>query len=46
MTTKLRNSDRFLIAFNRISLTLREIIEAKEFMPFYRLVDYGKRKVH
>jgi len=44
MTTKLRNSDRFLIAFNRISLTLREIIEAKEFMPFYRLVDFGKKK--
>ncbi|RUL47793.1 CBS domain-containing protein [Lysinibacillus antri] len=44
MTTALRNSDRFLIAFNRINHTLRDIVGAKDFQPFYRLVDQGKKK--
>lgn len=38
------NSDRFLTAFNRIDHTLRDIVEAKDFMPFYRLVDQARKK--
>ncbi|NLY79247.1 MAG: CBS domain-containing protein [Lysinibacillus sp.] len=41
---KLKNSDRFLLAFNRITQTLRRIVKAKEYMPFYRLVDLAKKK--
>ncbi|MEG0258802.1 MAG: CBS domain-containing protein [Lysinibacillus sp.] len=39
-----QNSDRFLTAFNRIDHTLRDIVGAKDFMPFYRLVDQAKKK--
>ena len=39
-----QNSDRFLTAFNRIDNRLRDIIGAKDFMPFYRLVDQAKKK--
>ena len=39
-----QNSDRFLTAFNRIDHRLRDIIGAKDFMPFYRLVDQAKKK--
>ena len=42
MTTQ--NSDRFLTAFNRIDHRLRDIIGAKDFLPFYRLVDQAKKK--
>lgn len=42
MTTQ--NSDRFLTAFNRIDHRLRNIVGAKDFMPFYRLVDQAKKK--
>lgn len=38
------NADRFIAAFNRIDHTLREIVEAKAFMPFYRLVNEAKKK--
>lgn len=40
----MKNSERFLAAFNRITFTLRKIVKAKEFMPFYRLVDFAKKK--
>lgn len=40
----MKNSDRFLTAFNRIDHTLRDIIGAKDFIPFYRLVDQAKKK--
>ncbi|MEK4227973.1 CBS domain-containing protein [Solibacillus sp. FSL H8-0538] len=40
----MKNSDRFLTAFNRIDHTLRDIIGAKDFMPFYRLIDQAKKK--
>lgn len=39
-----QNSDRFLTAFNRIDHRLRDIIGAKDFLPFYRLVDQAKKK--
>lgn len=38
------NSDRFLTAFNRIDHRLRDIVGAKDFMPFYRLIDQAKKK--
>ncbi|MGE7674972.1 CBS domain-containing protein [Lysinibacillus sp. NPDC094403] len=38
------NSDRFLTAFNRIDHRLRDIAGAKDFMPFYRLIDQSKKK--
>lgn len=42
MTTS--NVERFIAAFNRIERTLREIVEAKAFMPFYRLLNEAKKK--
>lgn len=39
-----QNSDRFLTAFNRIDHTMRDIVEAKGFMAFYRLIDQAKNK--
>ena len=39
-----RNSDRFLTAFNRIDHSMREIVGAREFIPFFRLVDQSKKK--
>lgn len=38
------NSDRFLIAFNRIDHRLRDIVGIKDFTPFYRLIDQAKKK--
>ncbi|MDM5245919.1 CBS domain-containing protein [Lysinibacillus sp. G4S2] len=40
----IENSNRFLTAFNRIDQRLRDIIGAKDFMPFYRLIDQAKKK--
>lgn len=40
----MKNSDRFLTAFNRIDHSMREIAGAKDFMPFYRLIDLAKKK--
>ncbi|KGR89753.1 hypothetical protein CD30_15500 [Ureibacillus massiliensis 4400831 = CIP 108448 = CCUG 49529] len=42
MTVK--NSDRFLIAYNRITYTLRDMIGTKEHVPFYRLIEQAKKK--
>ena len=39
-----RNSDRFLTAFNRIDHSMRNIIGARDFIPFFRLVDLAKKK--
>ena len=39
----MRNSERFLTAFNRIDRSLRVIAGIKEFKPFYRLVDQAKK---
>ena len=41
---KVKNSDRFLSAFNRIERTLSDIMDAKEHQSFTRLVDQSKRK--
>jgi predicted transcriptional regulator len=38
------NGDRFLAAFNRVEHALKEIVGAKNYMPFYRLVDLAKKK--
>lgn len=40
----MQNSDRFLTAFNRIDHTMRDIVEAKDFTAFYRLIDQAKKK--
>lgn len=40
----LKNSDRFLHAFNRITVTLRKIAGVKEYFPFFRLIDLAKKK--
>lgn len=40
----LKNSDRFLHAFNRITVTLRKIAGVKEYYPFFRLIDLSKKK--
>lgn len=39
-----QNSDRFLTAFNPIDHRLRDIIGAKDFLPFYCLEDQAKKK--
>lgn len=44
MEPKIRNSDRFLTAFSRIEQSMKDIIEAKEHMSFFKLVDKAKRK--
>lgn len=41
---KQKNSDRFLTAFNRIELALKEIVGAKNYLPFYRLITLAKKK--
>ncbi|WP_016837580.1 CBS domain-containing protein [Ureibacillus thermosphaericus] len=40
----MKNSDRFLLAFNRITFTLRKIVKAREHLPFYRLIELAKKK--
>lgn len=40
----MRNSDRFLTAFNRIDHAMKDIVGAKDFMAFYRLIDQAKKK--
>jgi len=40
----IRNSDRFLTAFNRIEQSLKDIVDSKEYMPFFKLIDNAKRK--
>ncbi|WP_413364317.1 hypothetical protein [Lysinibacillus sp. 3P01SB] len=42
MTVK--NSDRFLTAFNRIDHQMRDIAGVRDYMPFYRLIDQAKKK--
>ena len=39
-----RNSDRFITAFNRIDQSMRDIVGAREFIPFFRLVDQARKK--
>lgn len=41
---ELKNSERFLHAFNRITVTLRRIAGVKEYLPFFRLIDLSKKK--
>lgn len=43
-THELKNSERFLHAFNRITVTLRKIAGVKEYLPFFRLIDLTKKK--
>ncbi len=40
---QIHNSDRFLTAFNRIDHTLHDIVEEKDFVPFYRLVNQARK---
>jgi len=40
----IRNSERFITAFTRIEQTLKDIVEAKEYMPFFKLLDHAKKK--
>lgn len=40
----MRNSDRFLTAFNRIDHAMKDIVGAKDFIAFYRLIDQAKKK--
>lgn len=42
MTVK--NPDRFLTAFNRINHQMRDIVGAKDTMPFSRLIGQAKKK--
>lgn len=39
-----KNSDRFLTAFNRIDPQMRDIAGVRDYMPFYRLIDQAKKK--
>lgn len=40
----MRNSDRFIAAFNRIERSVRTIAEIKEHRAFYRVLDQAKKK--
>lgn len=39
----MKNSERFLRAYNTISSELEKIVEANRYLPFYRMVDMGKK---
>lgn len=39
-----KNSERFLTAFNRIEHRLRDLVGAKNYMPFYRLLQLSIKK--
>lgn len=39
-----KNSERFLQAFNRITVTLRKLAGVQEHMTFFRLIDLSKKK--
>lgn len=39
----MRNSERFITAFNRIELAVRTIAGVKEHRPFYRVLDQAKK---
>ena len=39
----MKNSDRFLIAFNSIERTLKDNLQADQYMPFSRLISNAKR---
>ena len=39
------NSDRFLTAFNRIDHRLRDIVGAKDFMPFIDLLIKQRKRM-
>lgn len=42
MTT--RNSERFLVAFNRIEKALEKMTGSSTYVSFFKLIDYAKRK--
>ncbi len=44
MERPIRNSERFLTAFTRIEQTLKDIVDSKDYMPFFKLIDNAKRK--
>ncbi|WP_102346506.1 CBS domain-containing protein [Bacillus sp. Marseille-P3661] len=40
----LSNSERFLSAFNTVTRELEKLVQGRGHLPFYRLVDMGKKK--
>ena len=38
------NSDRFLMAFNRIDQQMRDSVGVRDYLSFYRLIDQAKKK--
>lgn len=39
-----RNSDRFIVSYNRIDQLLKDLIGTNEHMAFFRLIDFAKKK--
>lgn len=39
-----RNSDRFIVSYNRIDQLMKDLIGTKEHMAFFRLIDFAKKK--
>ena len=44
MKEPMKNSERFILAYNTISKELERMLGVKKYVPFYRLVDMGKKK--
>lgn len=39
-----RNSDRFIVSYNRIDQLMKDLIGTNEHMAFFRLIDFAKKK--
>lgn len=39
-----RNSDRFIVSYNRLDQLMKDLIGTNEHMAFFRLIDYAKKK--
>ena len=39
-----RNSDRFIVSYNRLDQLMKDIIGTNEHMAFFRLIDFAKKK--
>lgn len=39
-----RNSDRFIVSYNRLDQLMKDLISTNEHMAFFRLIDFAKKK--
>jgi len=39
-----RNSDKFIVSYNRIDQLMKDLLGTNEHMAFFRLIDFAKKK--